>query len=590
MSAEQTAYRLFLSEQEWNALSDKLRDPYFKTIAATNLEAVRHFEEEHSETLLHPPGTLAGSGPPRRPNWRILKNRLLRATVAWYLTREQRHLDHALATIDHFIANGGGKSHGAVRARKADLKTGEDMYVASFALDVLEPFLGDGRIEALRAAVEHMLRSYLEGIEAKEWWRHSDFNWNTAVHGNAGLAALAIRPCIPDLAARVLDEARSGLRYVVAAFLPGGGWTEGPMYLATTLGHLTDFIAALDRIDGDDLGLPANRNLHDVFTSRLYMLGGDGRSINFSDCGEESAEWMLPHAYWWARKCSRPDWTSFEDMHVKPWRESGGLFHDVEAFWYRPVFPETQEPAPVRGLHMQGLDWYVWRGGRAWLGFRGGFNGGNHNHRDLGSFIFGAGPDRFLIDPGYGASDVAKHNAVSLWNKDQTECARAPIFRLHEHPGGFYLACDLSDAYPLRASYYYRHLLLIDETHLLVLDDIMGRAGMRNGASFHLQTCLPHELTDGGVCLRGAHAALNIRILEPPDQITVHEWTWRNAQITTLSWYEEWDHVHSVHPMLLSLADEPFSYEWGRDTATLRIRGAAYEIDLAECVMRRRDA
>ena len=586
MSTDHTPYCLFLSEAEWHALPDKLRDPYFAAIAATNLKALHLLGTTHGATMLDLPGTLGSTDEQPEFRWRVLKNRLVRAVVAWYLTHEQPHLDFALATLDFFIASGVGTTRFAhARCHRADLKTGDEMYKVAFALDTLAPYMGAERCARLRALAAAMLEAYLAGIDEKEWWRHAEFNWGTAVHGNAGLAALAIRPWQPALAAEALGRARAGVQYAIDAMPPGGGWTEGIMYMATMLAHLTDFVAALHRVDGDDLGLSAHRNVQDLLTSRIYLLGGDGLPINFSNCNETSAEWVLPHAYWWAQRCQRPDWTWFEDQHVKPWRDVHGLFHDVEAFWYRPAFPATHQPASVRSLYLSGLDWYVWHGERTWCALRGGCNGGNHNNRDLGHFIFGAGPDRFLIDPGYGAAAASQHNVFTLRGKDQVDCAQAPIFRHREHPGGFYLACDLTAAYTWCAAYCYRHVLLIDETHLLVIDDILGRAGKRNGATFHWHTRFPHELLDHGVRLQGTQAALTVRMLEPIHRINTEQWTWRGLPITSFSWHEAWDHVHSVHPVLFSLSDEPFTYERGPDTFTLRIRGAAYELDLAEATL-----
>jgi hypothetical protein len=336
------------------------------------------------------------------------------------------------------------------------------------------------------------------------------------------------------------------------------------------------------RVEGDDLGLSRNQNFIDTFTYRMYMFGGDGRIFNFSDVSDVGNQCSLPHSYWWAQRCNRPDWTWFENQHVIPWGSTGGVFHAVEAFWYRPAFPDSSEPALEPLKHFQGLDWVVWRGERTWLAFRGGFNGGNHCNRDLGHFIFGAGQDRFLIDPGYGANHAGQHNSVTIRHQDQTDCATAPVFRLRPRPGGFYLACDLSDAFPHSLAFYYRHLLLIDDTHLLVVDDLLGRAGRRIGAAYHLQTCCPVQCTDDTLRLEGQEHTLAVRRLAPSDTPEVQDAEWRRRSYTVVSWHDASDRIHAVHPVLFSLAPAEASFSRQDDVLSLHLNGDTYRIDLAE--------
>jgi hypothetical protein len=314
----------------------------------------------------------------------------------------------------------------------------------------------------------------------------------------------------------------------------------------------------------------------------MYMLAGDGRSFNFSDCSDLGNHWSMPHTFWWAQRCSRPDWTWFENQHVIPSTSTGGVFHDVEAFWYRPAFPTMEQPQLEPLKRFQGLDWVTWHGDHTWLAFRGGFNGGNHCNHDLGHFIFGVDKDRFLIDPGYGADHANQHNCLTIRHHGQTDCATAPIFRLRERPGGFYLACDLSDAFPHSLAFYYRHLLLIDETHLLLIDHLLGRAGRRLGAAYHLQTRCPIEFDHNTLTLHGAQHTLNVRRLAPADQLEVREWDWRGQTITAISWHDARDLVHTVHPVLFSLAPAEVSWRREDDVFCLQLNGAVHRIDLAE--------
>ena len=142
-------------------------------------------------------------------------------------------------------------------------------------------------------------------------------------------------------------------------------------------------------------------------------------------------------------------------------------------------------------MHFKGIDWAIWRGEKSWLAFRGGYSGGNHDNNELGQFILGHGQDRFLIDPGYGAIKASEHNCPTLHAMEQTDCALAPVTGLLNTENGFYLECDIQKAFPFATTFYNRHLLLIDDDHLLLLDDMNGAGDMRVSVEGHFQTHYP---------------------------------------------------------------------------------------------------
>jgi hypothetical protein len=229
------------------------------------------------------------------------------------------------------------------------------------------------------------------------------------------------------------------------------------------------------------------------------------------------------------------------------------------------------------------LDWLTWRGKRSWLAFRSGYNNGNHNNLDLGHFILGYDKERFLIDPGYGAVDTNQHNAITIRGADQAVGATSTVFRVREFPDGFYLVCDLKPAFPAALASYNRHLLFIDDRHLLMLDDILAPQGRRNNAQWHLQTRMTVEKQDERrMLLRGDSAEMTVKFLCGVRSLKAEEWTFREEGVTTISWRDEYDRVHSVHPVLFSFGEQPHECSFGRDCFVLSLGGKTYEIDLAE--------
>ena len=564
---------LFLSGPQWEALPEKLADPFFQRLHENNLQVVDRMEKE--------PDARVGSRP--------LKARIVRGTVAWYLTRDERHLKLALDAVEtacrsHDLWWVTDESTQMIRA--GNLSTGEMLYNVAFAYDALHPYLSDAQKQmCLDALVNEGLAAYLKGVELEDWWVKCDFNWNSALHANAGLAAMAIRNHDRALSDRALGEALTGLPYMINAFPEDGGWIEGVMYFGTAIGHLTDFASAYYRLTGDDMGLLSNRRVHDTITWKMYMWGGDGRCYNFSDVSEFTGQMGLAQLYWWARMVGRPDWTQDNDRRLTPARHGGGLFNDVESFWYREPFPEVREPELKKLRHFEGIDWLTWRGDRMWMAFRSGFNGGNHDNDDLGNFILGIGQERFLCDPGYGPKNASQHNCIVLRRFEQTDCATARIERLQELDGGFYLRCNIQEAFPFSTVHYDRHLLVLDDCHVLMVDDICGRDAVRVTVRTFFQTRVPCTRTAEGWILQGQQDRLRIIHLTPAGFFEEDDWQnerHREAAIHRFSWKNDHDSVHMLKVTLLTFGDPAFTHDVSHDGIRLTIDGKTWRLAARE--------
>lgn len=575
---------LLLTGAEWEALPEKLRDPYFQRLHENNLEALDRLAREHAPGDPTDVPWYLGTPQPRADfPCRVLKNRIQRATVAWYLTRDERHLAFAKETLELAFRSHDWRPVNGDFLRGANLHTGDLLYTVAFALDALDPYL-DAELKARCVAVlrDTGLDAYLKGLERHDWWERCNFNWGSALHGNAGFAALALRHAEPGLSARVVAEARDRLRHVIDNFPEGGGWTEGMMYLGTTVGHLTDFVVALQRLTGDDLGLLANERFHAAIESWSVFEGGDRRPINFSNINDDTTEWGLPHVFWWARLKNRPEWAGFQEQaHIhRKWEDTHGVFFDTEAFWFR----EAHQPSvpPKRGglRHYRGIDWAVYHGPQTWFALRGGWNGGNHNQKDLGQFILGRGTERFLCDPGYGMGATSQHNMFTVRGQEGCDAATAPLKDIQAFDGGFRITCDLQAAFPHATERALRHLVLLNDTHLLVLDDLRGRGTLRAGARWHLQTRLPWRMDGERLLLEGRTATLAVHRFTDAAPVQAKEWDFRGP-IRTLNWRHLYDRVHAIHPMLLTFGAPRVASAWHDDTFSLEVNGQRVRYEIA---------
>jgi hypothetical protein len=244
----------------------------------------------------------------------------------------------------------------------------------------------------------------------------------------------------------------------------------------------------------------------------------------------------------------------------------------VESFWYREVNPPVEPPALAPLRHFKGIDWLTWHGEHTWLGFRSGFNGGNHDNDDLGTFILGYDDERFLCDPGYRVNPASEHNCITVRDYEQTDYATARITQLRPFDGGFYLCCDIQEAFPLATAHYNRHLLLIDDAHLLVIDDVLCRPAFRNYSRVFLQSRLEPEVTGDGWRIPGEKATLRVRVLSESGFHRTDSWTHRRNRgdpIHRMSWRDAHDRDHSVHVALLTFGDP--DVDWTVDDAGVRL-------------------
>ena len=574
---------LYFTHDEWLNLKTKLADPFFARIHEHNLEALRLLEaEKNGDDVTDVPIRL-GLGQPKRTtiHERVLKNRMIRGTIAFYITRNPEYLRIAWDAIERTCASPEWRPKPSNSLRGLHLSACELFYTVSVGYDALKPHLtAEQRERCVNTLRDVGLPQYLKALELHDWWENCDFNWGAAIHGNAGLAALAIRHDAPELSARVLKEVKARLRTVIDSYYVDGGYTEGVMYQAGCLGWLTDFIVPLYRLEQDSLGLLDNKDFHDTITTFQYLKGGDERPYNFSNVDASTNEWGTAQVFWWAAQLKRPDWAHFQEQTLRDWRDTHSCNYDVEAFLYRQPFQPVQTPETRGVKHFQGIDWLTWKGEKTWLGFRSGFNGGNHNNKDLGSFILGCGTERFLVDPGYGAWQTEQHNAVTVRSQQQTDAATAKIVTMQPFAGGFYLKCDLTEAFPHALQHFRRHLLLLDDQHVLVLDDILGRgprphsAKFRTSAKWFLQTRLPWSNDENTITIRGSAARLKVMLLSDVGFLESKDWAW-DGPLTTISWRHIYDRHRDVHPMLLTFATPKVDVFRNGDDVKIVIDGRA---------------
>lgn len=581
----------FLPQQEWERLADKLEDPFFAELHQNNLKAIDALENSYANSdITDMPAWLDITDKTRAERaaskTRLLKARICRGVAAWYVTDEEKYFDFCIQTMDacctsdQWFCDAGDRGlHGA------DLHTGDLLFTLSFAVDALWQHLDQQqRTRYLDCLLEKGIAAYLKGVREKDWWVTNLYNWNPSLHANAALAALLLMNHHQETARQVLRHAFRGLGLHLAIYCSGGGYTEGPMYQATAIGHLSDFAIAWNNLTGDDLGLSQHQAFKETLRIWNYLVGGDGRVLNFSNCSEFGCQYGLTQVFWWARHLTMPEIHDHQMRFLEPWQDVCGLFHDVECFWHRKAYQQGGD-IDVSGLHhFSGIDWATYHGKKLWLGFTAGLFGEAHSNAHQGHFILGYGDERFLCDPGYGATSSEKHNSVTIGGQSIVLNSFLPITRIEELQNGFYLCCNMKPGWPSSLAYYQRHLLMLDESCVLVIDDGEGMTrplpdGSRNQNFFaghwHWQTRLPCQIHNDRVILHGRENNLTIMPLERINTFEERHWE-HDGPISTIHWREYANEYRTVFPTLLDFGNTICKYEHSDTSCNFKINGTDY--------------
>ncbi|WP_158685250.1 heparinase II/III domain-containing protein [Microbacterium halophytorum] len=309
-----------------------------------------------------------------------------------------------------------GSVLGVVTDPYVDLGAGE----AAGQLAWLDHAVG-ARVEAaypgFRARLRYEVRArVIEPFLARDWWRWVDFdgrvnNWNPWIHGN--LLAAGLQFSGGDELARLLARIVAGLDVYVAALPADGAVDEGYAYWWNGPCRLLEALDLLAHATGLDAAreIPSLRETV-AFPHRMH-LGGDWY-VNVAD-GQarprEAQPWHALHRA--ARRLGDPDAAAFAARHraeaAVPPRDGLGrtLRGLADAEW---AAAEGGDPLPRRtwlpSTQMMILRERAGSASGLAVAAKGGHNGENHNHNDVGSVIVASGGVPVIVDAGRPTYDA----------------------------------------------------------------------------------------------------------------------------------------------------------------------------------------
>ena len=323
---------------------------------------------------------------------------------------------------------------GAPKPSEKPLPDPEDPYVDLFSaqtgmiLAIIRRMLGK-EMDAVTPLIGERISRDIRGRILEPFLRRDDFwwmgvkrkdlnNWTPWIVSNVLLIA-GLEPLERGEKARILERACAMLDRWLDTVPDDGGCDEGAGYWNMAGGALLDCLEALEGMTGGALSFRKEEKIRRVLTFPRKMEIGRGWFLNFADCDArpflsrervEAAGLYAEDAGMVAlgRKLRDAPLAELDDVpHLSRvlkalFRPQGGLIKSKA---------ETDTWLPDLQVRL------VRRG--AWsLGCKGGNNGENHNHNDVGSLILFRASDPVLVDAGnavYTAKSFSDER-YTLWH------------------------------------------------------------------------------------------------------------------------------------------------------------------------------
>ncbi len=382
------------------------------------------------------------------------------------------------------------------------LDTAEMMHAVGIGYDWFYQGLTEAQRKTIREGLwQHGLRlSYAAymGLEAEgqQNWRKVTNNWNFVCNGGTCLAAMAVLDEMPEPCTEILQAGFQYIQIPLEHFEPDGAWWEGVGYWGYSIRYFVPYLRGLETAFGTDFGLVAalqGTGFSQAGDFPVYLVSPLGGIYNFADSGSGSGRYQHSGLFYLANRFQNPLYQHFQEQHT-----SGGL---LDLLYYEPL---PTKPA-ISDLP---LDRYfrktevatmrsAWADPEAvFVGIKCGRNGIAHAHQDLGSFIFYALGEKWLVDLGTERQTYLSHqhhlpkssfyrireegHNTLVFDPDAGYCqdpqGSSEIVRFETSPDDVFAIADLTDAYRDHALSVERgYRLLGGRTALLVQDEFTAK-------------------------------------------------------------------------------------------------------------------
>ena len=286
-------------------------------------------------------------------------------------------------------------------------------------LDSVSPLIRERIREEIRRRI---LRPFTETDDF--WWmgvRRKDLNnWTPWILSNIMVCAVTDGMPKEELAA-VLTRSCEMLDRWLDVLPEDGGCDEGAGYWNMAGGALLDCLTLLEKVTGGRMVFWDNQKIRNILLYPAKVAMGNGWFANFADCDARpfiSGERMETAG----RMLGDPDLTALgtrmRGTVADQLNDVPHLTRALDLIFHGPAEGTAAGAEQARDTWLQDLQVRMIRKGRWLLACKGGHNGENHNHNDVGSFILALDGEPVIVDAGnmiYTAKTFSAER-YTLWN------------------------------------------------------------------------------------------------------------------------------------------------------------------------------
>lgn len=335
-------------------------------------------------------------------------------------------------------------------------------------LDAVTPMIRTRIREEIR---KRILRPFMQTDDF--WWmgfrRKNLNNWTPWILSNIMICAVT-DPMPAGKLAAVLTRACGMMDRWLDVLPPDGGCDEGPGYWNMAGGALLDSLEVLEKVTGGRMSFREDMKIRNALAYPLAVEMGNGWFANFADCdarpflsGErlETAGKMLGNPELTALG------TTLRGTVADQLNDVPHLTRVLDLLFHPPAGVPARTGSGLRDTWLPGLQVRAVERGRWVLACKGGHNGENHNHNDVGSFILAEDGEPAVVDAGnmvYTAKTFSEerytlwnvrsgwHNLPMIGGQEQREGAEHAAGNVKRTPDG--LELDLAGTYDKTAGVY----------------------------------------------------------------------------------------------------------------------------------------
>ncbi|KAJ5906257.1 uncharacterized protein N7473_003173 [Penicillium subrubescens] len=396
------------------------------------------------------------------------------------------------------------------------LNTADITMTVSLGYDWVYDQLTETQREAIETAISE--KSFVPALNSSvnSWSEHTN-NWAQVTHGCLIIGTLAIGDVKATLANQIIDFSLPKLNVSLQQYAPDGGWVEGYSYGTYAGIFLGLMMGSLDSALGNDLGissLPGMSNLGAWLTHGFGQTGGFSWADGAWTFSNANSLWSVGY---WATRFNQAGW--LQGMLSRFTAVQAATF---QAYLFYSTTLNTTNMAGSTG---------------SW----GGFNGRSHGHLDAGSFVVDykgyrwaelLGSDSYSLSNYFAAPKRWTYyrcrsegaNTLSISDKAQTALHFANQIPSANNSllwaGSFdsssrFGIANLTEAYSNVTSSVLRGVVVLNDSQLLVRDEIIAPGAVDIAASWHTTADITLGTDNRTATLTRGDIKMELKILRP---------------------------------------------------------------------------